>query len=1322
MKKRLIVTALLLLAVVFVLASCDLSFLNGGGPGNNGGNASETMIFGEGVKTNIIVGAGSGIDTNIFDNAIYESCGIVPGLRDDSSETGRGEIVIGDTAREITAMAKDALNRSIRSFIISSNDEEFAKKDTVGYGIYAKDGALALVWTDEISRSLAFDYFVEEYLSRKSLDSKPEISDMKVFSVTEYYEEKAAVQRAAEWKKLKKSFIDLGCTDPEAERCVEAVKSFYAMADENVYIWLANLYDPNIGGFYYSNSGRDTEGFLPDVESTLQAINILQNNGMFDDFGSTPASRLQNALPEQMQDKIVEFVKGLQSDADGYFHHPQWAGMDSSWTSRLNRDLNWSIQLLEWFNARPNYSLPTVRPVSSDNLTGKLGGSAVSLVSKVIAADAANMDFLATPETFRAYLESFDWESQSYQAANTISSFTIQLHARGQEYIDVYDSFLRERQNPENGLWEDGIYYASTNGLMKVVAAFNSLGIELQYPDKAFESAITMAKHIGADEEGFPANHIVDVYNPWYVMSDILLNVENHGDEVMAESLRARLCEEAEELITMSVQKTAPFKKYDGSFGYNWDFSPNTSQGAPVAVPGSIEGDVNGCVMSFGVIGNLLETFGIEKPRRYYMTDYLVFIDEISDLGEIIKDADGIPAEKITFDGEPVGNTEPGAFSSVSITNGIGQTELREGSEEDVVFHLTDTSHKTGTSIRVTPGGVPVGASRCVVEFDINVKSASGDVFYQIFLGSTYQLTLKNDGGNVRLGDSSGKDVTNDFGVSFKKGEWHTVRVEYYFTGAEDTTVTKIFLDGNLRAESNNFYGKKSEGGAKPDLLFHELHFYTLFDPTVDVCLDNIFANKDRELYKSEPIVNPYHVSDFEDSEYGKLPMGVTADDSSYEITDNPFADEGSGASGKVLHFFAPSGMASVEKNIESLVNTGNAYVFESDVYIDSLSSGGAVTQTYIQSADGSIMAFTLRAGSDPLGEYAELCVLNKKNNTAAAPLAKIYLDRWVKLRIEYYRYQYEIGEAAPLWDGVKVKVFLDTEEVFNGLCEYPSPNTLSKDAIQFYHYVLSGKSLDMYFDNMIFETAQLTYVDEEGNEVSDPEKPEFPSGGKPASTPAEDGHDGFFDFESASQGSAELSGLSTNPNQAEYGNDIYVDDDGSGNNALKFITVPSKVSGNSVQFEAAAAPSQSAGCQLIEFKILVKKADGDENYLQLYTYNSKGEYISSYNILIPKKLTGEIEISSRLSESVNESSKRVSLPMSEGYIKFRFEYYESKKLTQIYVNDSFVCECYGAYNGNSSAGKLTSFKMATLMRADFELYVDDVRVENIEKDHTVQN
>ena len=1317
MKKTLSLVLVLLLAIL-CFASCSF-----GGGGKD--PVSETMVYGKGVNTTIIVSADAGsLDTAVISDAIYEACGVIVDLRNDSFERTGSEIVVGDSTRDITASAKTAMQRALRREIIDSNlPEEEAAEDLVAYGVYAEGGSLAVIWSDDTFMDDAFDYMITKYLSGESLDSAKKISDFKVISLTEYYDALVEEQKAAEWEKMKQNFIEFGCNETEAEECVAAVRTFYAMADESVYLWIANLYDPEIGGFYYSNSARDTIGFLPDIESTLQALNILKGNGMFDDFGRTDAEKLRNAIPKEMQEKIVKFVQGCQSDVDGYFHHPQWEGMDSAWTSRLGRDLSWATGLLEWFGASPLYSLPTARGVSSEKaLTDRLGTSEVSMVSKVIAVDAIP-DYLKSTEAFEEYLLALDWEKSSYQLANTVGAQASVIRSRGTEFVAVLEKVFNEKQNPENGLWEDGIYYASVNGLMKSVACMNGLGIKLNYAEEAFNSAITMAKWTEKDAEGYIANHIVDVYNPWYAMDDILQNVQEHGDAETVKALRETLIDEAVELIRISMVKTAPFKKADGSFGYNYDVSPHTSQGAPVSVPGTVEGDVNGCVMALsGVIGNLLGTFGVDYARRFYINDYFRFIDEIESLGVVIKDNMGATAEYITFDDEIVGSTEIVEINTISVpSDGIGQVELKEGSDTDKVLHIKDTSKTQGTSVRMTPGGVLMGASRCVIEFDINVKSSTDGVFYQLFMGSTYQLILTSQGDQIKIGDSSTKGVGNDFGVSFKKGEWHNIRVEYYFTGDESTTITKIYLDGALRALSDNFYGKLPGASSTPALYFGEFHMYTLYEPVVDVYLDNIYSAKDNELYKEEPVVNPNFVSDFEGETGEGLAPGVTYKDyvgsANIGVVDDPVAADNDGAYGKVMHF-ASSGAAVFYRKAESLTNVGNAFVFEADMYFNSASSGGAITQTYFKVDGGQILALTFRAGSDSAGQYVELCTLDMSNNTARTPLAKIYLHKWTNLRIEYYRYQYEVGPDGNLWSGVKVRVLTDGTEQFNGLCDYPDPNALSKNITNFQNYVLSGKSIDMYIDNMSFYIDNLTYVDEDGNAVPDPENAVFPKGSAPVSTPADAKHNGVFDFEGAALGSPVVGGLSTSPNENEYGNVIEIAKDPEGDNALKLVSVPSLKSINGVTFEAAKNSPAAANCSVLEFTVNVLKAGGDENFLQLYMYDSAGQIIASFNILFSKGATGAVRITSRVDSGRMDSS----FDYLGGDLKIRFEYYESNGMAKLFVNGSFVGEGYSSYAAATKASDVASARITALMKSAFELYIDDVTVNSIQKPYVAHN
>ncbi|HRY53720.1 MAG TPA: hypothetical protein P5142_03785, partial [Spirochaetia bacterium] len=45
------------------------------------------------------------------------------------------------------------------------------------------------------------------------------------------------------------------------------------------YEWLAGQYDEASGGFFYARSSRLLPGFEPDIESSAQALSVLERSG-----------------------------------------------------------------------------------------------------------------------------------------------------------------------------------------------------------------------------------------------------------------------------------------------------------------------------------------------------------------------------------------------------------------------------------------------------------------------------------------------------------------------------------------------------------------------------------------------------------------------------------------------------------------------------------------------------------------------------------------------------------------------------------------------------------------------------------------------------------------------------------------------------------------------------------------------------------------------------------------------------------------------------------------------------------------------------------
>ena len=392
------------------------------------------------------------------------------------------------------------------------------------------------------------------------------------------------------------------------------------------------------GGFYYSNSARDCAEYEIDIESTVQAIHFLNTSGMTRGVGGS----LRAALPRQMQLDVCAFAKSLQSDVDGYFYHPQWG--EAITPSRKGRDLRWATVILDNLGDMPLYD-------TKNGVKGSLGAPIGATKSKDESVkevlNSTWISELRSIEEFRNYLNSMDLKTKSYSCFNGINAIAEQITARDKQaeldgekldlgFVKTLEQNFNSRQNPENGLWEDEISYYSSNGLMKLVTSYNILGLKLQHSIEAFKSAMKIAllPPDEADAHGAKAYAAVDVFNPWVSMRAIRYNAEKFGDENDLAKINSLLRENLTKLIRNTTAKAKKFKKPDGSFGYSWNYSPYKSQGAPVAVPDTVEGDVNGGTIAVGgILGHMCVALGIEKIPIYGDADLKEYLKIIKEKG-----------------------------------------------------------------------------------------------------------------------------------------------------------------------------------------------------------------------------------------------------------------------------------------------------------------------------------------------------------------------------------------------------------------------------------------------------------------------------------------------------------------------------------------------------------------------------------------------------------------------------------------------------------------------------------------------------------------
>lgn len=404
------------------------------------------------------------------------------------------------------------------------------------------------------------------------------------------------------WQALKEHFDKRGA---DGSAVVSAFKEVYSMYTDALPAWLGGLYDHKTGGFYYSNSARDNEPFLPDIESTNQALNLLMNSGMMSSF---------EQLPREMREKMAEFVCSLLDPEDGYIYHPQW-GKDIS-DSRRGRDLAWAVDM----SRKLNFTLPY--PTANDRLKALL---AAKTEEEKKSASAALPDHLTSKKKFIEYLESFDWINNSYYAGNTVAAQGRQIIAAG--LADTCVEYLNKFQNPKNGYWsEKSDMHYGVNGFLKITAFYIDAGAPINMAELAADSTIAL---LTSEEIGTTVCHL---YNCYFSLYNILRSLKKAGENETADRIAKKLLAVAPEAIKAAKFKTLVFKKADGAFSYHRDRSAFKSQQAWVAIENTPESDVNASVLcTSGLINNIYQAFEAQEFRvpLFSDEDFKIFLNNL---------------------------------------------------------------------------------------------------------------------------------------------------------------------------------------------------------------------------------------------------------------------------------------------------------------------------------------------------------------------------------------------------------------------------------------------------------------------------------------------------------------------------------------------------------------------------------------------------------------------------------------------------------------------------------------------------------------------
>ncbi len=836
------------------------------GSGTQGGDDTDTtpLAYAYLIKND------ASIDLMSVRNAFLNKNGKALSISDDSETPSGREIVFGESTRAVTSAAKSAFDSEI----------EYEPGDCVGYIIFKNtDGAISVWWNYEDVQEDAMQVFLDEYCDISVLEKAASgILACEFSDLDEYLYKKA-------WSDFETKYE----VEPET---LAMLKELYAYYDGSAIVdWAAELWDPYVcvcgecaaqgkeipcygGGFYYANSARDYDGFLPDLESISQLVGLVNNLGAFPHYGNS----VQSALPDDVVDKLVAFTQACLDKDSGYFYHPQWGSEIGA--ARRGRDLGHGISILNWFKVEPKYPTALDRlngTASASAMTMSLGRSAATAVSYVKAAALSFEESLGSEEDYMEWLltttgikvdedGNYDYSvfKKNSKGAHTISSVTSQIKAAGYlemtlDFFDAAQDAIFEEalalyeEDPENnppptGLWQVTADYPMVWGLLKLGSLYSTGNRRIRYEEYAMRACVEAILIDPDSDGGYGAGkqyHMNDVYNCWTAPQRLITQAKEMTPELLP-TLYEIARERAPEMIEISMRRLDKFKQDDGSFGYNFGTSSPTTQGVPVSL-GFAEGDVNATALAHGMYSAVFTVLGYSRVKLCDYRDGDRFLQTLSEMRTPNKIF--LETEPVDFDITPTGMTSTTKNgSSVDIVTDPEDTSnnvlwfntIAAGSDE------IDNNKGVGSSFSIKTQGDVTAATCMVMEFDMYIDSISAYKnyarYYQITMGNLFMLEIINNGdGSVKFGANATTSNTNYvkvFDTAVSTGQWFTIRVEYYVD--EEAPKIKVFVDEQLIGETDIYYGSDKEGSV-PGTSYAKVGFTSMKRTTSSIYIDNAF-------------------------------------------------------------------------------------------------------------------------------------------------------------------------------------------------------------------------------------------------------------------------------------------------------------------------------------------------------------------------------------------------------------------------------------------------------------------------------------------------
>ena len=603
------------------------------------------------------------------------------------------------------------------------------------------------------------------------------------------------------WDNNSSPYIAARKLSRESAELSAALKKANRVLSQDVVDWLAGLYDPDAGGFYYCESGRDNQGFSADIESTYQAFCMLSELGFFAD---------DKYIPEEIKTKVGEYIQQRQAEDDGYFYDPQFG--KNVTVSKRERNLGHGKSLLSMTGFKALYPYPDERTKAK---------------SFAKTADSDSLpEMYQSAEAYRKWISDQPWSTNPYASGNNVAASSSMAKSLG--YGDIIIEELNKRQNAETGLWGGSDRtYLQLNASMKCAAAYQTVNYPYPNMDNMIDSVVYIV------ENDMPG----EMASTWNPLALLKYAKTTHGG-VFTPGERARLEAAAPRIISKIADDVMTYKQKDGGFSYYRDHSSAESQGALVGL-GLAEGDINASYMALLIRSDCYGLVGLKGERTLDKAVIDAFWNKLLNAETIVK-IEYPQGCDISFDNMTAGS-EPGGIVKAIIPEGKGSVKIVNRSENNKCLSIKSLPGENTEALieTLTGDGIKKAIFKCdfiIPEFDANYN----DVLFFNRLGDrpcAAEWLLRNAGGRLCI---SIRDSNSGFGDTITNttfGVWHTIKIEYIpLNGGATINFT---LDGKFVGASTNYY-KDGKPGTEAPTDFSKLRFIAGRNAETEIRLDNI--------------------------------------------------------------------------------------------------------------------------------------------------------------------------------------------------------------------------------------------------------------------------------------------------------------------------------------------------------------------------------------------------------------------------------------------------------------------------------------------------